>query len=156
MSPDLFLPLAMRWVHILCAIVVVGSILTYRLVVLPAAKDTFDGEMPDAFRYALMKKWKLLLHPPIILFLISGFYHYLAVSRHLHDDQPLYHMMFGIKFLLALVVFALFIVLTSTMKWSEKIRTKESLWALLVILVLAVVGVAGVMRTLPITSLVGE
>ncbi|MFP6581726.1 MAG: hypothetical protein VCD00_04145 [Candidatus Hydrogenedentota bacterium] len=156
MTADLILPLAMRWIHILCAIIVVGSILTYRFAVLPAAKQAFDGEMPETFRYALMKRWKLLLHPPIVFFLISGFYYYLSISRHLHDDQPLYHMLFGIKFLLALAVFALYLALTSTMKWSEAIRAKDSLWALLVLLVLVIVGIAGVMKTLPINPLTGE
>lgn len=150
MTSEMMLPLIMRWIHILCAVVVVGSILFYRFAVVPASKQAFEGGMPDAFRAALMKKWKLLLHPPIILFLVSGMYNYLAVTRFLHEDQELYHMLFGVKFLLALVIFALYIVLTSTMKWSEGIRDKEILWALLVALVTVVVGIAGVMKTLPI------
>jgi uncharacterized membrane protein len=156
MTPDLLLPLAMRWLHILCAVVVVGSIIFYRFAVVPASKKAFDGGVHEEFQFALMKKWKLLLHPPIIFFLVSGMYYYLAVTRFLHDDQPLYHALFGIKFLLALVVFALYIALTSTMKWSEGLRTKGSLWGLLTVLVLAIVAIAGVMKTLPIVAVVVE
>jgi hypothetical protein len=102
-----------------------------------------------------MKKWKLLLHPPIILFLVSGMYNYLVVTRFLHEDQALYHALFGVKFLLALVVFALYIVLTSTMKWSEGLREKNILWVLLVLLVTAIVAIAGTMKTLPIVVVGG-
>lgn len=149
MTTDLLLPLLMRWIHIGSAVVVAGSIAFYVLAVLPAAKQAFDGALPDAFRVALMKKWKLLLHPPIILFLVSGMYNYLMITRFLHEDQPLYHALFGVKFLLALAVFALYIVLTSTMKWSEGLRDKQVLWMLLALLVTAIVLIGGVMRTLP-------
>lgn len=148
MPEELILPLIMRWIHVLCAVVVVGSILFYRLAVLPAAKQSFDGEIPEDFRYALMKKWKLLLHPPIILFLISGFYYYMVIGRADHPDAPIYHMLFGIKFILACAVFALYIVLTSTMKWSEKLRDNAWLWRLLVLLTITVIFIGGGMRLL--------
>ena len=153
MTYEMMLPLVMRWIHIFCAVVVVGSILFYRFAVLPASKQAFEDGMPDAFRLALMKKWKLLLHPPIILFLASGMYTYITVTSKLHEDQDLYHGLFGLKFLLALFVFALYIVLTSTMKWSEGIRDKNILWVLLVLSVTVIVGIAGVMKTLPVAVL---
>jgi uncharacterized membrane protein len=150
MTAEMMLPLIMRWIHIVCAVVVVGSIFFYRMVVLPASKHAFEEGMPEAFKTALMKKWKLLLHPPIILFLVSGMYYYLAVTRFMHDGQSLYHALFGVKFLLALVVFALYITLTSTMKWSESVRDKKVLWVLLILLMTGIVMIGGVMRTMPI------
>lgn len=153
MTPDLILPLMMRWIHIFCAIIVIGSIIFYRFAFIVAEKRTMPEGLPEEFRTALFKRWKLLLHPPIIFFLISGFYTYLMVTRHLHEDQPLYHALFGVKFLLALAVFAMYIVLTSTMKWSEKLREKNALWMLLIIGVLAIIGIAGVMRTLPVVPI---
>lgn len=153
MEPELVLPIIMRWVHILSAIVVAGSILFYVLVYRRAIAGVLSEEDEEKLRWSLMKKWKLLLHPPIILFLISGFYTYMAVTKDMHPDQPIYHMLFGIKFLLALVVFALFIVLTSTMNWSAGIRKINGLWALLSILVVAVVLMGGVMRVLPAVNL---
>lgn len=146
MPEELILPMLMRWIHILSAVVVVGSILSYRFVVLPAAKQSLEGEALDTFKYNLMKKWKLWLHSPIILFLISGFYYYMVVGRAMHEGESMYHMLFGIKFLLALIVFALYIVLTSTMKWSEKFRDNTLLWRLLILLTIIVVLVGGAMR----------
>lgn len=155
MTSEMLLPLVMRWIHIICAIFVAGSIYFYRMAIIPASKQAFEDGMPEAFKTTLMKKWKLLLHPPIILFLVTGMYYYLVVTRFLHDDQPLYHTLFGVKFLLALIVFALYITLTSTMKWSEGVRDKKVLWVLLILLVTAIVMIGGVMRTLPINVLEG-
>mgnify|MGYP001184945029 CR=1 FL=1 len=154
MTSDMMIELIVRWVHILCAVVVVGSIVFYMFAVVPASRKAFDDGMPDAFKMALMKKWKLLLPPPIIFFIATGMYYYLEVTRHLHEGQSVYHMLFGIKFLLALVVFALYITLTSTMKWSERLRDKKALWLLLVGLVTAVVMIGGYMRTMPIVPLI--
>ncbi len=146
MPQELILPLVMRWIHLLCAVMVVGSILFYRLAVVPAAKQSFDGEMPENFKFNLMKKWKLYLHTSIILFLMSGMYYYLKVGRHMVPDDSKYHMLFGIKFLLALATFALYIILTSTMRWSEGLRDKAILWRLLIVLITAIVLIGGVMR----------
>jgi hypothetical protein len=154
MTPDLILPLIARWVHIFCAVIVIGSIIFYRFAVVVAEKRTLPEGLPEEFKTALYKRWKLLLHPPIIFFLASGLYTYLMVTRHLHDDQPLYHALFGVKFLLALLVFALYVVLTSTMKWSESLRKKDALWAVLILAVLAVMAIGGVMRTLPVVPVV--
>ena len=154
MSPDLILPLISRWIHMLCAVTVIGSIIFYRFAFVVAEKRAAGDGLPEEFKTALFKRWKLLLHPPIVFLLGSGLYTYLMVTRHLHDDQPLYHALFGVKFLLALLVFALYVILTSTMKWSEKLREKNALWALLVIAVLAVIAVGGVMRTLPVVPVV--
>ena len=146
MSSIDLLSLLMRWVHMLCAVSVIGSLLFYWFVMLPAAKQSFDGTIPENFRFNLMKKWKLYLHTSIILFLVSGLYYYLAVGRHMHPDDSTYHMLFGIKFLLALIVFALYIILTSTMRWSEKLRDKAFLWRMLIILGIAIVFIGGAMR----------
>jgi uncharacterized membrane protein len=146
MSSIDLLPLLMRWLHMLCAVSVIGSLLFYWFVMLPAAKQSFDGTIPENFRFNLMKKWKLYLHTSIILFFVSGLYYYLAVGRPMHPGDSTYNMLFGIKFLLALVVFALYIILTSTMRWSEKLRDKAFLWRLLLILGIAVVFIGGAMR----------
>lgn len=149
MTPDLILPLISRWVHIFCAVIVIGSIIFYRFAFIVAEKRAVPEGLSEEFKTALFKRWKLLLHPPMVFFIASGFYTYLMVTRHLHEDQPLYHALFGVKFLLALFVFALYVVLTSTMKWSENLRKKDTLWAVLILAVLAVMAIGGVMRTLP-------
>ena len=152
MSADLVLPLIMRWVHILCAVTVAGSIIFYYLIYMKAASGVLSDEDAEKLRWTIMKKWKLFLHPPIILFLISGFYTYAVTGAQQHQEQPLYHALFGVKFLLAIAVFALFIILTSTMNWSANLRNKNGLWTLLTLMVIAVVLLGGVLRILPINT----
>ena len=149
METDLVIPLLMRWIHIGTAIVLVGGLVFYRLVFVPVANKILSDEERERLREPLMRRWKLYIHPPIVLFLISGFYTYAFVTSSQHNGQALYHALFGVKFLLALGVFALGIMLTSTMKWSEQIRTKQALWAVLLLLSTAVVLIAGFMRTMP-------
>lgn len=152
MTIDFLLPLIMRWIHIFSAVLVVGGIVFYRWVYLPAVEKVLSPEDQEALRVPLMKRWKPIIHPPIILFLVSGFYNYFAVTRLLHEDQPLYHALFGVKFLLALPVFALVIIDTSTMAWSEKLRKSGRLWPLLTVLALVVVAIGGYMRVMPTTG----
>ncbi len=143
------LPLISRWVHIGSAVLVSGTLLFYALAYVPIAQKVLDEETRERLREPIMRRMKLWLHPPIILFLASGFYNYIAVTAPNHEGQGLYHALFGIKFLLAILVFALMLILTSTMKWSEKLRAKTSLWQVLIVALIAVIAIAGVMKVMP-------
>ncbi|MCL4694485.1 MAG: hypothetical protein KJ060_18500 [Candidatus Hydrogenedentes bacterium] len=145
--------LVMRWAHILAAVTAVGGVLFIRFVLMPSAAAVRDDETHQKLRAAIMKRWQHIVHTCILLFLISGLYNYLAVTRFLHDDQPAYHMIFGIKFLLAIVIFALALGLTSTKGWAKVFRGKSKMWTtLLAVLAIAVVALSGVLRNLPTNS----
>lgn len=149
MEAEFALALIMRWIHIVSAVVVVGSIFFYWVALRPVLPRILSEEQQDPFRTALMRRWKMLIHPSILFFLISGLYNYLAVTRFQHDDQPLYHILFGVKFLLAIVVFALALVATSTRAWSVNLRKSSGLWGALVLTSLAVVLLGGYMKVMP-------
>ena len=117
MESEFLLALLMRWIHIVTAVVLAGGLFYYRFVFTPVAQKALSEEEREKLHEPLMRRWKLFVHPPIVLFLVSGFYNYLAVTRFLHEGQPLYHILFGIKFMLALGVFTIAIVVTSTMAW---------------------------------------
>lgn len=142
----------MRWIHIFTAMVVVGGLIFYKFIYLPAAQKALTQEERDKLWLPLMKRWKMGVHPPIVLFLISGFYNYLFVTRFDHQGQGMYHALLGMKFMLALGVFALGIITTSTMRWSEKIRDKRWAWALLMLMAFGVVLIAGYMKVMPKVS----
>ena len=152
MTAELALPLLMRWIHVGSAIVLVGGLIFYRLVFVPVASKVLSDEELEKLREPLMRRWKMYIHPSILLFLISGFYNYLVVTRGLHEGQGLYHALFGMKFLLALCVFALAIIMTSTMTWSEKLRKNRALWSILVLLAVAVALIGGYMKVMPQTT----
>ncbi|GMV91503.1 MAG: hypothetical protein AMXMBFR82_12810 [Candidatus Hydrogenedentota bacterium] len=145
--------LLMRWAHILAAVTAVGGVLFIRFVLMPSASAVLDDETHQKLRAAIMKRWQHIVHTCILLFLVSGLYNYLAVTRFLHDNQPAYHMIFGIKFLLAIVIFALALGLTSTKGWAKVFREKSKMWTtLLAVLAITVVALSGVLRNLPTNS----
>ena len=149
MDETLVLPVVMRWLHVLSAIAVAGSIFFYVLVLRPAVAKTLAPEYAAALRDPLMRRWKLLIHPSILLFLLSGFYNYLVVVAPAREGQSLYHALFGMKFLLSLAVFTLAIVLTSTRDWSQRWRDSRGAWIALALCTVAVVMLGGVMKILP-------
>lgn len=149
MESDLILPLVMRWIHMLSALTMVGGSVFLWLVYLPISSRILSEEERSRLYEPLLRRWKLLAYPTIILFLVSGFYTYIAVTRFQHEGQAIYHMAFGLKFLAAMVVFALMFVLTSTMKWSVKLREHQGLWWVFMASIAVVVLLAGFMRMLP-------
>lgn len=149
MDATIALPALMRWIHMLSAVTVAGSIFFYLAVLRPAAAKALTPEQHAALREPLMRRWKMLIHPSIVLFLVSGFYNYLTITAPAHDGQALYHALFGVKFLLSLVLFALAIVLTSTRAWSQRWRDSRGAWLLLGALTLAIVLIAGLMKVMP-------
>ncbi len=145
------LALVMRWTHILAAVTAVGGIFFIRFVLMPSAASVLDDETHQKLRAAIMKRWQHVVHTCILLFLVSGLYNYLVITRHLHVNQPLYHMLFGVKFLLAIIVFGLALGLTSTRGWAEPLRKNAKLWmAILAGLAVAIIGISGVLRSLPV------
>lgn len=152
MTAELALPLLMRWIHVGMAIVLVGGLIFYRLVFIPVASKVLSEEEQEKLRVPLMRRWKMYIHPPIILFLISGFYNYIFITSGNHVGQGLYHALFGMKFLLALCVFALGIIMTSTLTWSEKLRKNQALWSILLVLAVAVALIGGYMKVMPQTT----
>lgn len=141
--------LLMRWMHVLTAVVVVGGTAFMRLVLAPAAGSTLDEPTHSELRRVLLSRWRKVVHTGILLFLISGFYNYLFVTRFAHTDRA-YHMFFGIKFLLALLVFALAILLTSSKPYAERFRTRGGLWTgVLLVLAFVVIMLGGYMKALP-------
>ncbi|MES2791843.1 MAG: hypothetical protein V4719_19645 [Planctomycetota bacterium] len=134
---DLLLPLIFRWIHIGSAITVVGGSVFMIFVLLPAAKEIAHDEHLK-LRAAVLKRWKWIVHGGVALFLISGFYNYIAVMAPQHKGDGLYHALMGVKMLLAMGVFGLAEVLVGRSKLAEKLRQNGSKF-LLINLALAVV-----------------
>ena len=153
MSDTTILILVMRWIHILTAITAIGGSIFMRFVLMPVAQSVLDEEAHKGLRAGLVRRWQKFVHTCILLFFISGFYNYFLVTAPTHQGQPLYHALFGVKFLLALAVFTIAVALTSTKDWSQKVRANAKMWlALLVALGVLVVMISGVMKNLARTG----
>jgi uncharacterized membrane protein len=143
------LKLLMRWMHILSACGLLGGMFFMRFVLIPAVGTSVSTDEVPGLHNAVMARWRKFVLLFIVAFLVSGFYNYLFVTRHAHTDDPTYHMLFGIKFLLSLAIFALASILISGRKRPSKIRDKASGWLLVVLgLVTAVVVIAGYMKVM--------
>lgn len=136
----------MRLVHVLTAVVLMGGTAYVRFVLLPAAADLPEAEH-QALRERLLTRWRSIVWRGILLLLITGFYNYLEVTAPAHRGQGVYHMLMGIKILLALGVFFLASVLTGRSPRFERLRQEARCW-LTVLLVLAgiVVGIGSLLK----------
>lgn len=144
------LELVMRWTHILSAITLLGGSIFFRFVLMPAANRILDAETHERLRPAIVGRWKKFVMVLILLFLVSGFYTYIAVGVPAHKGgDGTYHMLFGIKFLLAMVVFLLVSLLTGRTGLAQKLQANAKLWmAITIVLGIAVVCLAGAMKML--------
>jgi uncharacterized membrane protein len=141
--------LVMRWVHILSAIAMMGGSVFIGLVLRSAAAEALDDANRQALIASVRKRWKRAVMILTTLLLVSGFYNYLMVTRFAHDGQPQYHMMFGIKFLLSMAVFALAMFLVGSTGLGKKLQASEgAALGVLIALATAVVLVAGYMKVM--------
>jgi putative copper export protein len=96
----------MRWLHISSAAVLVGGVIFGCWVMTRAA----DALAPDA-REALLDRAAALYQPlafaAMAALLVSGMYNILTIPGH----SPLYHILLGIKLLLAMHVFSVAILI---------------------------------------------
>lgn len=146
-SSPFALTLVMRWIHILSAITMMGGSVFIGLVLRSAAAEALDDANRQALIASVRKRWKRAVMLLTTLLLVSGFYNYLMVTRFAHDGQPQYHMMFGIKFLLSLAVFALAMFLVGSSGLGKKLQASEGgAIGVLIALATAVVLVAGYMK----------
>jgi uncharacterized membrane protein len=146
MSAMEILSILSRWIHIGTAIVVVGGTVFMRFVLLPAAEPLPAGEH-DQFRARVMGRWRIFVMIGIALFLLSGFYNYLAVSVPKHRGDKTYHMLMGIKIIVAFVVFFLASALVGRSARFEPIRRDRKKWLLIVIgLAALIVAISGYLK----------
>lgn len=100
----------LRVLHILSAITILGGAITWRYALAPAALP-LAAETREKLSNAIAAAWRPLLLAAIAGLLVSGFINfYLKVSAGVPKH---YHMVFGIKFLLVLHIFAVGYIITN-------------------------------------------
>ncbi len=143
--------LVLRWLHILAATAMVGGTLMARFAVLPAVATLPESQRGE-FHEAVRRRWSKVVMLGIAFLLISGIINFLRINAQdlkvFTEIKTLYHALFGVKFLAALVVFFVASALVGRSAAFEKIRKNARVW-LTVNLTLAVViiCISGVMRS---------
>jgi uncharacterized membrane protein len=138
-----------RWAHILAAVTAADGLLFLRFVLQPSIQEALGGEQAAKLREAVARRWKKAVMASIGLLLISGLYNFIVYSVPKAKGVPLYHALFGIKFLLAMGVFFISSALVGRSPAFEPMRARAGTWmALNAALVIAVILLSGILRNL--------
>lgn len=134
-----------RWFHIGTVIVLIGGSVFMRFVLMPAA-DTLPDEPHQTLREGVVGRWRKMVGIGIGLILLSGFYNYYRGAK-AHSGQSLYHMLLGIKILLAFAVFFLGSALVGRSAKLEPIRQNRQKWlGVLILLAAVIVAISGYVK----------
>jgi uncharacterized membrane protein len=151
-SLGLVLALVSRWLHILAAITAVGGTIFIRYALLPTLA-TLPDEQRRAIHESLRARWCKVVMAAILFLVLSGVYNFVMIARGLsanealHGIKPMYHALFGVKFLLALGIFFIASALVGRSAAFEKLRANAKLWATVnIALAVVLVCLSGFMR----------
>ena len=104
MDGEFLLGLVARWLHILAAITAVGGTIFARAVVFPTL-DRLPADERSRLHAAMRARWSIIVAAAIGFLIVSGLYNVLIIS--IRFRLPHWYMpLFGVKFLMALVIFA--------------------------------------------------
>ena len=154
-----WLMLVSRILHILAAIVLVGGVFYLRAVVAPAdpvssREGLGEGSSsPSDPQFGGRRAaWAMWVGIATLLLLVTGIWNYLQVIWMHERLAPTYHMIAGMKMMVALALFLLAALLTGRSPAAQKFRQSMRFW-LNVCLVLGVLTVVlgSVLRTFPRT-----
>jgi hypothetical protein len=139
----------LRFLHIAPAVVAGGATIFARVALLPAL-----ASLPEADRVrlkdAIDRRWRIVVMACITLLLLSGIANFVIYQAPVHKGQPLYHALFGVKFLAAMVVFFLASALTGRSAKLASIRANGRFWVgVAATLVIAIVLISAVLRSIP-------
>ena len=141
----------LRWLHILAAVALVGGAIFQRIALIPAL-STLPEDQRNAYREAIRKRWAPVVWMSIVSLLISGTVGIVLIVRQFSPPAArlpsFYHMLFGIKFLLAMVVFFLASVLAGRSQKTKSFRDAAPRWlTAFLLLATLVICLGGVLRS---------
>ena len=126
----LALDLILRWMHIFGAIMLVGSTIFMRCTYLPAKIDT-NFEPKAEFTEQLRIYWARMIMICTGQLLTSGVFGFIVLMNRYDIDKEAfpgsaYQIFFGIKFLIAMVIFFLAATLTGRVDWPRSCESVKS------------------------------
>lgn len=149
-----------RWAHILAAITAVGGTIFMRAALVPSV-GALDEASRKTLHEGVRSRWVKFVMLAILFLLASGIYNIIMKEKQLKSVEQgaksLYHMLFGIKFLLAFVIFFLASALTGRSPAFARLRENARFWLTLnMILAIIVVCISGVLRAIPLKQVAAE
>jgi hypothetical protein len=133
-----------RVIHILCAIILGGGLFYMRSVLSPSGADACFAD-----RRSVWARW---VGAATFLALATGMFNYIVIVRGAREagtSMPTsYHVLFGFKFLLALLVFFIAAILAGKTAAADRFRANMSQWLRIGwIAVIAIVVLGALLRT---------
>ena len=149
--------LLLRWMHIFGVVLLVGGLCFTRFALLPALADT-EEDSREKLQESILRKWLPWVIIGITLLLVSGLANFLLFNSTVKSQgwgdgewmkQTSYHAIFGVKFLLALVVFYFASGLVGRGSGTAWIRSDRARWLGVTLgLAVAIIILSGWLRNL--------
>jgi uncharacterized membrane protein len=140
------LNLVFRWLHILAGMTAVGGTIFARFVVVPTLGEV-PAEQRGLLHAAMRARWSRIVTAAIGFLLISGLYG-IGVTTLYYTLPRWYHPVFGVKFLLACVIFMVASLLIGRTPAADQVRRNARFWLNLnIFLAVSVVCLSGILRT---------
>jgi len=149
--------LALRWAHVLAAIVAMGSLVFARFALVPTL-DEVEGDVRDRIHEGIRRRWLPWVIGAITVLLASGLANFLLFNARVKEEgwaggewmrMTNYHALFGAKFLLAMVAFYFASALVGRGAGTQWVRNSRAKWLSVTLgLTVAVVLLSGWMRQL--------
>jgi uncharacterized membrane protein len=138
--------IVLRLMHILAAITAVGGSIFIRLVLVPSIGVVSEADRASLHE-AMRARWSKLVAGSILFLLVSGLTNFVLTIRAHEKLPPLYHALFGVKFILALAVFMLASLLAGKSAAAHKVRRNLKRWVTVnVVLAVLIVAISGGLR----------
>jgi uncharacterized membrane protein len=113
----------LRILHILSAMILVGGLFYTKTILLPAGVDPYAGQRHVWARWVGLASGFLL---------VTGLINFMNIMTAAKANgtplPPAYHMLFGIKFLLGLLLMFLAAIISGKTALAEKFRQKMGMW----------------------------
>ena len=144
-NSEYIIQLVSRILHIMSAIILVGGLFYIRTILAASGNEVCYGD-----RKSVWSRWVGFTSG---LLIATGLYNFFMINnavKEAGDKLPsTYHMLFGIKFLLALALMFLVSILAGKTDLAKKFQSKMSKWTNVSWLIaVAIIVVAAILRTL--------
>lgn len=141
-----YVALISRWLHIGAVVIAIGGAFFNRVVLTPAIESRMEGDAKADLVEAIRRRWMMTVHACIAVLLLSGGYNLFRAFK--GGLSSTYHIVFGIKFVLVLAVFAIAIMLTSKRPYISTPGGARRAAGILVGLGLVIILLSGILRSL--------
>lgn len=145
-----------RWFHLAAVIVAIGGTVFMRFVLHTPLNTTLPDEISRPLRERVLRIWTRVLHTCILILILSGTYNaILQFPRHkpAEGQMALYHVVFGVKLVLVLLLFFIAIAVTGRSRTFEAMRQKRARWlAISAALAGVIVLLSNLLKSIPPSS----